>query len=215
MKKTFLVLALTMGVSLVSFAQVGAGKMFAGGGLGIGSYGSKSIAGGTTTEGPKTLNLSISPSVGYFVSDNIAVGLAITFNNSTTKVDLGAGVGESKTVNNSFGLRPMARYYKGFSETFFAYVEGSVGFENGKTKNTTSGTTTETSNTSSFGINVAPGFAFFPTEKYAFELQFNLLGFNRFIDKDPTDTANRDIDSGFNLGFNSFAPVSLGFNYFF
>ncbi|MDN4164070.1 outer membrane beta-barrel protein [Cytophagales bacterium LB-30] len=213
MKKVILGIALAMGVSLSTFAQIGAGKMFAGGGLGISTSSDKNITDGTTTEGPKNFDLAINPSFGYFVSDNLAIGLGISFTSSSSKFD--AGAGEIKNSNNLFGLRPMVRYYKGFSETFFAYVEGSVGFSTGKGKTTGGGTTTENSNISNFGINVAPGFAFFPTEKYAFELQFNLLGFNRFVDKDPTDTANRDIDSGFNVGFNSFAPVSLGFNYFF
>jgi hypothetical protein len=130
-------------------------------------------------------SFTLSPKFGYFLQDRWAIGSG-----------LGLSITSNGDTDVTFTISPFTRYYIPLiEEKFFAVGEAglSVGF----------GTDT------SFGIYAAPGFAFFPTERWSIELAFNLLSFNI-----TNPDGDNNTTTSFSFGTNTYSP-SLGVNFFF
>jgi len=142
MKKLILSLSLVAAafVSHAQEARPGEGKIFAGGTVGF-----SKVEDATT--------FSFSPSLGYFISDKIAVGGRLSF--QTISDDGGS----------SFGIGGFGRYYMSFSDDnkFYGFGEAALGFASTKPP----GEGAESY--SSFGLGVAPGFGFYPGKQFAVE----------------------------------------------
>jgi hypothetical protein len=141
MKKIFISVLLAL-VSLSIKAQTSKGMMNVGGDV---SYQNTSYSGGG-----KSNTFSFSPSFGYFLSDNLALGLALGYTNTSTT---------GSPSNNTFSIAPFVRYYKFTSENKFAFFgQGSVGYANGTGQNGT------------VSVSVRPGFAYFFTPHWGLDL---------------------------------------------
>jgi outer membrane protein len=190
MKKFFSICVLAAGVAGYAQAQTSAGN--------IGYTSQKQETGGDD----QTRNtFSFTPSFGYFVADNFAVGLNLEY---SSEKDENLDVIDTKTSTILF--EPFARYYIFTpNEKFAFFAEGGLGF--GSTKvdpdqgdETKSGT---------FRFRVSPGFAYFISDKWS--LDFELSGISY-----TTYDRNKDVDddkySVFTFGVDSFNPT-LGFRY--
>jgi outer membrane protein with beta-barrel domain len=178
-------------------AQTTSGNMMLGGTL---SFYSTSIQGASDY---KNTGTSFSPSFGYFIADNIAVGGNISIGSATTDN------GFSKTVQTSFGIGPFARYYKfTSSENFAFFAQAQILYSSGKTKVTPAGTD---SKSSTISFSVAPGFAYFFTKHWAFDLSISGLVIRSY---DPNTDANGDKESTIQLNLSSLSP-SIGLRYHF
>lgn len=120
---------------------------------------------GTTTEYSKSTHFGFGPKVGYFVIDNLPVGLAINVNANKTKY-----TGDSEEdINNNFTIGPFARYYFVPQDKLKPMAEISAGFGSSKDKYTYSGHTSE----SKYGIfkySIGVGASYFVTDHVAFDL---------------------------------------------
>ena len=112
-KSLILVFALAVATTLVQ-AQTSAGNMMVGGTIDFTSF---SREGGSLND---MSSFTFSPSFGYFISDNLAVGSSLTLSSSRQ------GTGSAKTVTTGFGIGPFARYYKFTSNDRFA-IFGEAG----------------------------------------------------------------------------------------
>ncbi|MCU0443279.1 MAG: porin family protein [Microscillaceae bacterium] len=209
MKKTaFIILAMV--VFDWANAQIEKGSMYLGGSFGISSTTIQ-----TNNNDRKVSSFSLVPNFGYFVTDKISVGLGIGYEQSRN--DLIPGVGTATDTRGLFIIAPAARYYVPLtSENFFFFAQFQVGFGFGNRKfedRVGSATFTVESKSRSFGLGLSPGFAFFPTKKWAIELSFEGISYRSF---DPNTDSNSDNDreSTFTLGVDSFAP-RLGVQFFF
>lgn len=101
--------------------------------------------------------IEVSPSAGYFFTDNFAAGANVTM--AHTKY----GEGSTAARTTTFSLGPFVRYYAG-STGVRPFLESNVNFASNKTK-TSTGSTTNT------GITyfVGPGAAFFLNRNVALE----------------------------------------------
>jgi outer membrane protein len=191
MKKGLLFFALVIFASAISYAQTDQGGMMVGGSLGISST---SYEGSTT----KSSSFNFSPSFGYFISDNLAIGAGLGFGSNTTKA------GAVKSTSSSFAFGPFARYYKFTSnENFAFYGQASLMIGSGKSAaDVKSGSTT---------FAISPGFSYFLNEHWGLDFQFNLLSLNVY---EPNKDANDDKTTTINFGVNSFDP-SIGIRYYF
>jgi len=176
------------------FAQTAPGNMMIGGGLRIfsDSYENGSSASSTT----------FSPGFGYFVADNFAVGTTLAISGGRT------GAGPGRTVRNSFGLGPFARYYMFTSNEnfgFFGQAQFVLGF--GKTDHETNGV----SRNRSFAFSIAPGAAYFFNEHWAMEL--SIVGLE-FLSTDPDTENDNDKRNTIEVGLNTLIP-NVGFRYHF
>lgn len=78
--------------------------------------------GRTTSQSNTGLNFSISPSMGWFLSEKLLLGGTINFNYSTNKYDAGAN-DNSKSNNFTGGVGVFARYYL-TDGNFIPYAQG-------------------------------------------------------------------------------------------
>ena len=135
----------------------------------------------------KTTSTKIIPQVGYFIKNDIAIGLGAGYERS-----------EIEAIDSDFKkytLDPFARKYWIPTSRLgiFAQADASLGWGE------------ESDNTTFvWGINVRPGVTYFLSEKIAFDTTLGRIGYN-----DNGDDAR---DHGFGLSLDD---VALGFKYFF
>jgi outer membrane protein len=188
-----------------------------GGSLGFGSGSSETTVGTVTADGPKLSNFNISPNVGYFIMDNLAVGLRIGYaTTKSTEKDVPAAGDETINKTSEFTVSPFARYYMEMGEKAGLFIDGSVDIGSGKgTNEVTSGGTTVTNELkmSTFGVNIRPGVYWFITDHIGLEGTFGSLGFNSYKDDDGGNPATENKSSSFGLNLNT--GIAVGFNYYF
>jgi hypothetical protein len=169
-------------------AQYDAGKILMTGGLNFSSttpkYEVKSGSNTTTSEGTKTTMFGINLMGGYFLADNIAVGLGVGYDNtkSTFKTDNT----ESTETDNMMSVAPFARYYIPYTEQFAFFGQLTAGFGFGKTKDETktgSTTTTTEADNSMIMIGVSPGFSYMMTDRVGLEMRYGFLGWSSYTSK--------------------------------
>src|SRR5690606_4504347 len=103
MKKLLLTLTAVAGLTMASQAQTEQGKFIVGGQVGFNTN-------KVVDSDQKTNAFSINPTVGYFVSDNWAVGTAIRYKWSKAENTI---ANDSIVKDNSFNVAPFVRNYIG------------------------------------------------------------------------------------------------------
>lgn len=193
-RNLYLVVVLFAGLGIsTAYAQTSAGGMVLGGQFNF----SSSESGGSSTN-----TFGFAPEFGYFVADNLAIGLGLSIGN--TKQDGGL----TDYVHNSFGIAPAARYYVFTPNDRFAFFgHAQLSFASGKTEYNP-GTETKTS-TISFAIR--PGFSWFFNDHWAVEFSTPLLSYNVH---DPNKDVDDNNQTNFSFGLNTFSPA-IGFRYYF
>ncbi|MBT1686554.1 outer membrane beta-barrel protein [Dawidia soli] len=200
MKKLFAICIFAAGITGYAQAQTTAGNMLLGGGIGYNSQ--KQETGG---DDATNNTFSFTPSFGYFVADDFAVGLNLEFSSSNRENwdDFG---GEYKVTE--FLFEPFARYYMFTpNEKFAFFAEGALGF--GSQKVDPDGG--DELKASMFRFRVSPGFAYFISDKWSLDFQLSGISYTSY---DPNTDSDFDDDkqSEFVFGVDSFNP-SLGFRY--
>lgn len=188
-----IILALAMGSAFAANAQensLKAGSIAVGGSFGFSSNSSKleQSGGGQTvsTDGDKTTKFNILPSINYFMSDNLALGIGIGY--SMTKVK-STNPSDVTTTTSSIPIVPSVSYFSplGSSEKFGLMVTAAIPLAFGSIKSESkSGSTTVTNKQtmSSFGITIAPGIYYFPAPKFALTAGMgNIISFTRSTKK--------------------------------
>lgn len=169
-----------------TYAQSTQGSVMLGGGI---SYVSTKFEGADEADN----TYEISPSIGYFVNDNIAIGIDLTFGKSNTSELFGESV-ELKT----FALGPFARFYKSTaSENFSFFAQTGLRILRSDA----------TFNDPDFGdfelelkgteIYLSPGFTYFFNERWALDLQLAGIRY----------TSIEDLYTEFEFGTSFFNPT--------
>jgi opacity protein-like surface antigen len=200
MKKLFSICVLAAGVASYAQAQTTAGNMLLGGGIGYTSQ-KYETAGDDATDN----TFSFTPSFGYFVADNFAVGLNLTYS-SNKRENMDNFDGELKTTE--FLFEPFARYYMFTPNDKFAFfAEGGLGFGSRKQDPED----LDETKASMFRFRVSPGFAYFISDKWSLDFQLSGISYTSY---DPNTDSDSDDDkqSEFVFGVDSFNPT-LGFRY--
>lgn len=209
MKRIFTLAVMLLSVG--AFAQTEQGSKYLGGSIGFSSTGGETDNGTTTTDNPTRSNFNVSPTFGYFVADDLAVG--VMFNYSGTKVN--DDVNDTKSTNNTFGLSLFGKKYKSIVENFYVFGQVNVGFASGKSETENNGTTVEGPKRSSIFLGVAPGVEYFFSPKVSMSCSVGALSFASNSEKqDFGGTEVKDKESTFDLNLN-LASVNFGFYYFF
>lgn len=148
----------------------------------------------------KTNSFNFNPSVGYFVSDKVAVGLDFNFgNNKETNY---SGANDIYTKDSNFGIGAYGRYYfLDLGSRFKTYAQLAAGY-NQNTGELNNGTTTvDVPKIKGFGANAGLGVNYFVTENIAINFGLtDLVSFkSKKADIDGAKSANE-----FNANINSF-----------
>lgn len=167
------------------------GNIFVSGGVAFGSE---------KTGDLKTTGVEFSPMVGYFVTDNIAIGARL--NVGSNKVDNGAAENKS----SSFGAEVLGRYYWTPASQFSLFAELAAGF--GSSKNEPAvGPTTENK---TFGVNAGVGVNYFLSNRFAIEAGWAGLGYNS--DDNGGNGAEETTSFGLNVDLSA---INFGLTYKF
>jgi len=200
MKKLLLSLVAVAGLVYGAQAQTEKGKFILGGNVGFNST-------KVETAAKSDVSFSIVPSVGYFVDNNFAIGTGVgyTYDKQVSENHL----------NQAFVVAPFGRYYVGLSDQFkfFGQLSVPMAFGNNKVVDAQGNVGAKFASTTSIGVNVAPGFAFFPTKRIGIEVSVNGLGYNNLNIKNEL-TGNEISANSFGLDANTFAP-KLGVQFHF
>lgn len=173
-------------------------------GLGFNAQSSTVKANGESNDGPKISNFSITPSVGYFVIDGLAVGIDLGFNSNTNKYD------GDKVTNTTFSVMPTATYYFNTGSKFFPFVGAGIGYASNKTKYKISSGVIDPllwdADTTQDGLawKAKAGVTYMATPSLGINLG---LGFDQFYTKETylkTEVKTTRNNFGVNVGFSYF-----------
>jgi outer membrane protein W len=193
--KTIFALLFALTLSMASYAQTGKNTFFFGSSAGMsGNYGKSATINGTTVDGAKSFNMSLTPRLGYFFTNNVAAGLEMDFTHRYSKG------GENSARTNQILAGPFARFYAPLLENrAAAFLFGSLGF--GTAGNSSEG---QASSATLLGIGFGPGLSFFATERVGLETQL------RFDFVNTTATANEQTAVNNATGVN----LQVGVHYY-
>ncbi|WP_420844113.1 hypothetical protein [Hymenobacter busanensis] len=168
----------------------------------------------------KTTRFNFAPQAGYFLADNLAVGLfANLANQKVTRPTFDFRGTEFKIEESSrtTQLGPFVRYYHLVGDEGKAGFFGQLaaGYQNRTDEFDTDLPGSYDSKTSGSGgfAAITPGFVFFPTEKFGLELTLGNLGFQSLKQDFESDNPNvkpyTTKTSGFDANF-SLRNLSVG-----
>jgi len=140
------------------------GDVFISGAVGFGSQ---------KTGNQKANGFEIAPSVGYFVTENIAIGVRLGY--LTEKLEYVEEGFPVEIKNNSFTVGAFGRYYFTPASKFSFFGELGVDYVNIKSE-VVRPFPSETK-TDGLAVQVAPGISYFLTKNLALEASFGVLGF--------------------------------------
>lgn len=195
MKKLFLTLTAAVAVTLAANAQTEKGKVILGGNVSYDYSKVKDVDGDIQ-------GFTILPSVGYFVGNNVAVGLGVGYSWAQE------GEGSERTRTGEFAVAPFARWYKGDGDfKFFGQLSVPMGWGTLKEDGT------KVANTQRYGVALSPGFAYFPTSRIGLEFSVTGLYYNNSTVENEESGAKVTTNS-FGLDANSLAP-RVGIQFYF
>jgi len=199
MKKLFLTFSAAIVVAFAAQAQTEKGKVILGGSV---SYDYSKVKDADT----ESQAFGIQPTVGFFVSDNFAIGTGIGYGYEENTAAAGATFEANKL--STFNVAPFARLYKGDGDfKFFGQLSVPMAWGTAKAEDTDLGTTAR------YGVELAPGFAYFPTSKIGIELSVRGLYYQNSSIK-PEGSDDKVSSNSFGLNANSLAP-RLGVQFYF
>jgi len=166
------------------------GDVFISGAVGFGS---------SKTGEAKTNSFEVSPSVGFFVTPNIALGGRIGF--SSEKEEEGAD--ELKTTAFTVGV--FGRYYVTPASKFSLFGELAVDYGTSKVDDGTNDFKAD-----GFGVQVAPGVSYFLGKNFAIEATWGVLGYSTV----KPDVEGAESTNNFALGLN-LRDINFGLVYKF
>ena len=193
MKKSILLLLLIVS-SFTIFAQTEKGNIELSGGAGFQFISShlKYVNDGVTTGEATTNSFSFLPSIGYFVIDNLAIGLAGNFTSSSTKEEGDA----DKSISTSILIIPTAIYYVPMDGKIRPIIQIGAGLTSMSQKYGS-----EKSSASGLAINFGAGIASFIKDNISinFGLSYTLA---TLTDKDDNKSKLKEGNFGTNIGFS-------------
>jgi long-subunit fatty acid transport protein len=198
MKKVLLTAAAVLSLTFVNAQEEkGTGSGFSKGDVFItGAVGYGTISTGDS----KLTSFTLSPSVGFFVNENIAFGAVLGFNSSTLE----------DSVTDAFSAGFFVRNYFKPSAQFSVFAELKAAINNTKTESRTGAVIENELKTNGVGLAFAPGVNYFISDKFSIEATWGLLGYS--TSKPDFDGAESTDNFSFGLNMTS---LNFGLNYKF
>lgn len=157
----------------------------------------------------KESNLTLVPTVGYFVGTNVAVGVGVGYASNVTKID--GALTDTKNTISAVVVEPFVRKYWTLGEKFYIFGQLSVPMAFGENKNeaTALGITNYNKETfNSFGVSVKPGLDYFVNKNWTLEATIGDFGYSNFKYENAKSVDN------YNFGLD-LASVGIGVKYVF
>ncbi|WP_432708084.1 outer membrane beta-barrel protein [Pedobacter sp.] len=192
MKKLVLSLVAVFAFAFATQAQTEKGNVLVGGNVGFNT---------SKTDGAdkSDVNFKVVPSVGYFVADNFAIGTGVGYNYNKQV--------SRNNLNQAFEVSPFGRYYVDLNDNFkfFGQLAVPMAFGNNKYVDANGNTGDKLATTTNIGVNLAPGFAYYPSKKVGIEFSVDGFGYNHNKVENEL-TGNKVKSNSFGFNANTFAP---------
>jgi outer membrane protein len=203
---TRVILSLLIFTCFISTAQFSAGDKFLGGDLNVNLSESTPFPGAST----KNRLLSVSPSMGFLVSDKLAVGGRLGFGNDNQKTSYG-GI-QYENLSRSYSGGAFVQRFFTISDKFMITLTGNLSFSRSHVSNpyvnpNDGEVVNVKTNQYGFGASVGPSLLFFPSPNWAISTGLGSLSYSYGYNMTVDASSNT-----FNLNLGSFG---LGVNYFF
>ncbi|MBG8554478.1 outer membrane beta-barrel protein [Hymenobacter guriensis] len=217
MRRSFLFLLLLSSGGAVQ-AQISAGTTLLSGAINYSSRKQEATTGAFGTPPPPTKEsqFSFSPTAGYFVADNLALGLMLTVSSGqVNRVDYDSYTGRYREQEINFhglAVGPMVRYYKFLGDNFAFYGQVGAGYSSSGSE--MEGSPIETSNKGVYAA-LTPGLVYFPVPKVGLEVTLNGIRYASL--KEKTDYGNNNTQEITNTGFDfglGVEDVNLGISFY-
>ncbi|MEI6059879.1 MAG: outer membrane beta-barrel protein [Bacteroidota bacterium] len=199
MKKSLLLLVAVV-LSVAISAQTKKGDIFLSGGTGLTTTFMSVTPVYDGKSGDKTTGSSISflPSVGYFVINNLAIGLAGNMSHNSSKGESG-----NKDVSNSIMIVPTAIYFFPVDGKVRPLAQFGVGLVSQTSKYIPKSGSNETNSVSGACINLGGGISYFIKENISFNFG---LSYTRVTLTDGDDNKSKIKEGNFagNIGISIF-----------
>ena len=212
-------------IMLITMNTVGHAQFFIEGSLGA-SYSVNKGTGGNNSESTSLLNFGVAPKVGYWLNDQLAAGIYMSYNRSNQTNRYRNNPDQEKqwqkSFSSQFGFSVFSRYRLFYIKKFSVLAESSFGISKGIAKAKSTPTSVAIFNSSSYtsmNINVYPVVSYDLTDRISILTicDFVRLGFNTGTAKfESTGIKNSSSVFVFNTGsniLNSLADVRVGFIY--
>jgi len=190
-------------------AQTEKGSWVVGGSttLGFNNTNTKYKYNGNSADGPKVSTFTVTPSVGYFVIDKLAIGLDLGYTSLTTKLEsefMGINYTAKNTVS-TFSILPTATYYFKSDSKVLPYLGVGAGYSTSKEKSTQNGSGSSNSEDTinGFAWKGKGGIVFLVTPSIGIDLGLSYLGSNGKYD-DNSDVKVQSNTFGVNAGISVF-----------
>lgn len=216
MKRSLLSLLL-IGICIISSSQVEKGKLFAGGNFGYNLTTDDTKADTGSVRNSTVNNLTILPSVGYFLSNRIALGIRTGINSRTEETPDAI---MQKNVRSMFEISPFGRYYiwkYGSGNGLFS-ASGAVGLFTDVSFSARFGSEKHyiddeilSQKISNLSCGISPGIFYYLTDKFSLEAKFGFFGYKSET-LDERSKRNIIKSYGLNLSPDSFM---FGINFVF
>lgn len=172
----------------------------------------------------------ISPGFGYFIANNLALGVSSGYSFSKTKSTSGYPNGNNIFSNYSshqFSLMPFIRYYKPLGEKFAAFLQANAGYKYGTGKSTSTHqgaaniSSSSAGNSQALQTNLMMGFTYFVSNKFALETSLKsaeyTIAYNKSNSQDDMGNAYESVTKNvdYNYGLNlKMSTINFGVKYF-
>jgi outer membrane protein len=196
--KYILCMLCALALSLPAFCQIPKGTSIIGGSVAVNHSKTE-----TETQETKSTQFDLSPSYGYFIISNLAIGASLDFSTASSSYNWGSGPRKSKS--NSYGVGPFVRYYLPINEKL--YGVGSVSYSREWSKDEAWSTTTpQNKNTTKEGyynLGIGAGIAYFLTPNISLDVML-VYSKDQFKNREADDYTYRTSGIALAAGFNIF-----------
>ncbi len=166
------------------------GTRLLGGSFGLGGSGSELVG---STQTFRSTSLSLQPQIGWFVRDNVALGLTVGGTFASAKYNTVNPVPSQRSW--SVSLQPFMRNYAMLGPKVGVFLESSVatgfGVAEFPTITATGAPITSRSRTFSFQAGIRPGITYFLGRRFAVEATTGFVGLNLQTSRTPVSSTVR------------------------
>ncbi|WP_300670119.1 OmpW family outer membrane protein [Soonwooa sp.] len=159
---------------------------------------------GESADGPKVSSISVTPSVGYFVANNIAIGLDLGISSVTQKNE--EDLYSEKNTTTTIAVMPTASYYFKSASNIIPYLGVGVGYASSNNKNTyteNGNTNTDEGKVSGFAYKAKGGVVFLLNQNVGIDVGLSYMGTNGKLDSNKDVKVNTGT-FGVNAGVSVF-----------
>ena len=204
MKKVIIAFVVLIATVFTSNAQV-----FVGGGVGLDYRGGKYKSGNTSVDAPSLFSIQFMPKVGFYLTDNFAIGFNAGLLSVTSK-DYNWRGDEVKLSIVGWEIGSFARYNAVGVEKLSLLLEGSVGLGGAYAKEKVGPLTTDGDPVLIMGLNVMPVLSYSLTDRLSIEASCDFLRFGYTHAITIRDNSGNSTNSTFGFGVNTSTLNSQG-----